>query len=153
MKEILIKDKIALVDNEDYEKVSKYTWYLDKDGYAIAVPWIDNKSNNIKMHQIIAGREKGLVIDHINHDKLDNRKENLRHITRQANAMHMKKQRGIYWNEKRKTYIVQIRINAKTIHLGCRKNKEDAIKLRKEAEIKYFHPIIQKNEVRVVECS
>lgn len=153
MKEITIKDMIALVDDSDYENISKYNWCLDKDGYAVSGLWVNGKTKNIKMHQLIAGKIEGLVIDHINHNKLDNRKENLRHITRQANAMHMKKERGIYWNEQRQYYVVQIRLNGKTKHIGCTKNKEDAIKLRQEAEEKYFYPIIKETEVRVCECN
>lgn len=128
----------ALVDGEDYDETIQYKWYLDKDGYACT-----GKPHNIKMHQLIIGKREGYVIDHINHKKLDNRKCNLRHITRQSNAMNMKKERGIYWNEQRKKWIVQIRINAKTKHIGCYTTYEEAKQARKIAEEMYFKPIIE----------
>lgn len=131
------KEYDCLIDEEDYEKVSQYKWYVDRDGYAFTA------KPNLKMHQLILGKKEGYVIDHINHEKRDNRKSNLRHITRQANAMNMKKERGLYWSEKHNFWIVQIRINAKTKHIGCYKTKEKAREARKEAEQKYFKPIIE----------
>jgi hypothetical protein len=91
----------------------------------------------------VLGKKEGYVIDHINHNKLDNRKCNLRHITHQANVMHMQKERGVYWREDRGKWITQIRINAKTKHIGCFETREEALIARKEAESKYFRPIIK----------
>ena len=145
MDKVVVGDKFALIDKEDFVLVNQYKWYFDKDGYAISAFKENGKTKNIKMHQLIIGKKNGLIIDHINHNKLDNQKHNLRHITRQANAMNMEKKRGVYWNEQRKTYIIQIRINAKTKHVGCRKKLEDAILLRKKAEDEYFKPIIERS--------
>ena len=114
MVKIKVGNTFATIDNEDYDKVSVHKWYLDKDGYAVTAYKVDKKTYNLKMHQLIFGKKRGFVIDHINNVKLDNTKTNLRHITRQANAMNMEKQCGVYWNEQRKTYIVQIKINGKT---------------------------------------
>lgn len=78
--------KIMLVDDEDYEKFNKHKWYYH-GGYAITVKHISgshSKKNivqkNIIAHRYVFDLEKGddVVIDHINHNGLDNRKENLR---------------------------------------------------------------------------
>lgn len=66
------KGKFAIIDDEDLYKISDRRWYLDCNGYAI-----DNKKR-VRMHRIIMNPPKGMVIDHINHNTLDNRKENLR---------------------------------------------------------------------------
>jgi hypothetical protein len=77
MKEILIKNFIVKID---YDKVSQFTWHINPKGYA--------KSNkNIFMHHLIIGNRftENLVVDHKNGDKLDNRKENLHHVSQSQN--------------------------------------------------------------------
>lgn len=76
------KDGYAIVD-KDFAWLDDRKWYLDKTGYA------RNKSNaTVSMHQIVHGDiEKGMYIDHINRDKLDNRKVNLRKVTPQDNTL------------------------------------------------------------------
>lgn len=78
--------KVMLVDDEDYERFIQHKWYYH-DGYAITVKHISgshSKSNivqkNIIAHRYVFNLEKGdnVVIDHKNHNRLDNRKENLR---------------------------------------------------------------------------
>lgn len=66
--------KYAIVDDDDYEKVSKIVWNCDTEGYAIS-------NFGLRMHRFIMDPPSGLVVDHINHDKLDNRKSNLRVCT------------------------------------------------------------------------
>ena len=69
--------EIFLADAEDYEKLSRYSWCLSKQGYAVA-----NLGGKVRrMHRYILGLDSAdtdMVIDHKNHDKRDNRKENLR---------------------------------------------------------------------------
>ena len=107
----------ALVDDEDYEKVSNYNWYYDR-GYA---------SNNLirKMHTFLMGYPKGMVVDHINHNKLDNRHSNLRICTHQQNQHNQKKcvrgsstYKGIYWDKRKDKWAVQIQFNNKQYWIG-----------------------------------
>lgn len=85
-KEIYIKNgKSAIVDDEDYSKLVKISWNLNK-GYAI------NSSLGF-MHRIIVNLtsdDKNLFVDHINHNILDNRKENLRIVTKTQNDYNRK---------------------------------------------------------------
>ena len=87
-------------------------------------------------------------IDHINHTRNDNSLCNLRVVSRIENQRNTKKNKnnksgvmGVYkWSNGNK-WAASIKISSKTIYLGSYENKEDAIKARKEAEIKYnFHP-------------
>jgi len=71
------KGGIALVSQEDYEKLSKYNWHQTATGYARAT--IDNRLK--LMHRIIKNEPKGQVVDHINKNRLDNRQINLRIMT------------------------------------------------------------------------
>lgn len=99
---------------------------------------------------ILSGIEvgDGLFVDHINHDRTDNRLENLRVVTKEQNTRNLslyKKNKtgypGVYQHKTTKRYIVHIRVNGKKHHLGCFKTLEEAAAARAEAEIKYgFHP-------------
>lgn len=79
----LTKGYVAIVDDEDYERVSKYKWYIS-NGYA-------QNSTVGRMYRFIMGvDDPNLVIDHINHDTLDNRKKNLRACTQRQNSFNQK---------------------------------------------------------------
>ena len=123
---------IAKIDKEDYYKVKNYKWCITSDGYVM------NGKNRIKLHQLILGNRVGHEIDHINHDKLDNRKQNLRHCTRSQNSMNRKDVKGYCWNKINKKWQVFLTINYKNIHLGFFNKEKDAINARKQAERKYF---------------
>src|SRR5579872_5430592 len=75
----------ALVDDEDFERINKYKWSFSGQ-YAGRSKKINGKWRIIYMQKFIINTPKGYVIDHINHNKLDNRKENLRICTQQQNT-------------------------------------------------------------------
>jgi len=83
------------------------------------------------------------VIDHINGDRLDNRFANLRNVTNQQNHMNCKMAvnntsgaTGVYKNKVRNIWCAQMKFNGVTYHLGSSRNFEDAVRMRKEEEIK-----------------
>ncbi|MFV0916059.1 HNH endonuclease [Ralstonia nicotianae] len=85
----LSRGKEALVDDADYEVLSRHKWYFHRSGYAVRnVKEDDGKNYSLFMHRQIMGLEKKsiLVADHINQNKLDNRRCNLRICTRQDNS-------------------------------------------------------------------
>lgn len=90
---------------------------------------------------------KGLVIDHVNGNGLDNRIENLEVKSQTKNCRNAKRSKrnksgvtGVLWHSKRKHWIAQIVVDRKQIHLGSFTSKSDAAKARKAAEQKYgFH--------------
>lgn len=99
------------------------------------------------IHRIVMGLKKGdgMVVDHINHDKSDNRDENLRICTQKENSYNHKAHKisksgivGVHWSENRKRWIVQLKRNRKNMHYSSHIDLEDAIIARKEAELKYF---------------
>lgn len=133
----------ALVDLDDIDKIRNYKWYERTDHYVAAVTK-DKKS--IKLHQFVMPEKKEKIdIDHINHDRLDNRKSNLRFATRTQNSQNRSLQSnnnsgvpGIYWHKQHKKWQALIVVNGERIDLGRYENLEDAKNIRKEAEIKYF---------------
>lgn len=136
----LTRGKAALVDAEDYEELSKHNWQFSTTiGYAVGqIRYSDDKySEKILMHRYIMGTGEGLHTDHINGDKLDNRKENLRICTPSENFVNRgicKKRnksgyKGVYWSERDKMYQVTMRKNSKTYYVGMYKDIDEAIKM------------------------
>ena len=89
----------------------------------------------------------GMEIDHIDQDKTNNMIENLRLVTKCENQKNRPRQKnnssgctGVTWSESRQKWIAQIQVNKKSINLGGFIDIKDAIKCRKEEEMKYkFH--------------
>ena len=121
------------IDKDDLEKIKNSKWCL-MYGYAIS----NSNNKSIYLHTFILGKPtKGYEIDHINHDKLDNRKQNLRFVTHSQNGMN-RKYKGYYWSKSDKRWHARIIINQKRINLGYFINEQDAINARKIAVEKYF---------------
>ena len=100
---------------------------------------------NIKLHRYIMNCPEDMVVDHINHNTLDNRKENLRICTKKQNERNIKLRSnnvsgytGVGFHKETNKWRAYIQKDNKLITLGLFKNKKDAIKARKEAEKKYF---------------
>lgn len=129
-------------DLENYESIKDYCWFANTAGYIYAI--IDGK--HIALHRLIMEvNDSTVYIDHINHNKKDNRKTNLRYADTSKNQMNKKTMNnntsgvaGVYWEEKLNKWHAQIVYNKKTYNLGRYDNFEDAVKARKEAEEKYF---------------
>lgn len=79
----LSNGKFALVDAEDARRVAGYGWADKGNGYAMA--WNRGVGGFVLMHRLITGADKGMDVDHINHDTLDNRRANLRVCSRKLN--------------------------------------------------------------------
>lgn len=115
------------IDNEDYSKIKDISWYEASNGY---VCHKDTHKKVILLHRYIMNPPKNMVIDHINHNKKDNRKGNLRICTKQENAQNrLKKPKGITktYSNKNIYYIVQL----KGKYIGCFKDYEEALKIRR----------------------
>lgn len=86
-------------------------------------------------------------VDHVNHNKTDNRIDNLRAATRKINRRNSARSinntsgfTGVHWAKREKRWIAQIRVDAKKIHVGCFTELEDAVNARRQANVKYgFH--------------
>jgi hypothetical protein len=130
MREIILsKGKVALVDDEDYERVSQYKWsysLMKVNEYAIrGVTVSKGKYTTQLLHRFILGDvPKNMVIDHINGNGLDNRKENLRICTQSQNNINKRKKgttsvyKGVYWEKARNKFRSHIVVDGKIIFLG-----------------------------------
>lgn len=127
-------------DKEDYDLIKEYTWSINDQGYVISNPL----GKHIRMHLIVMGRDgnnDGKDVDHINHNRKDNRKENLRIIEHYQNITNCKTysnntsgRKGVYWDKSRNKWMALLTYNQKTYHLGRFDNYEDAVLAREKAE-------------------
>jgi len=126
----LTQGKFAIVDAEDYERIAGYKWFaarFERGFYALRTGK-DNKGRqrNVRMHREILGEPKGKIIDHINHNGLDNRRANIRVVTRQQNTWNKRKQRGncssqykgATWLKRAGKWQARITCNGKSIFIG-----------------------------------
>ena len=116
----------ACSDIEDYEKVKKYNWSITGGGYLINTI----EGYTILMHRYIMNAPNNLMVDHINHNTLDNRKDNLRLCTSSQNNIN-RKINGYTIRDGNK-YEVSIRIDGKPTYLGRFDSKEEALNIRKK---------------------
>lgn len=141
---IHIGDKKIVLDKNEFSKIKSYTWYIDSVNYVASHPRKGLHSSNksmIRLHNLIMGNKTGFVIDHINGNKLDNRKSNLRHIKSNKNVFNAKRKSkhvGVSYRKNENKYYAYIECNKNKIRLGSSKNLNEAIELRKMAELKYF---------------
>lgn len=149
---VLLKktDKYMICDLEDWEKYKDLTWML-VEGYACSNKNIDNPKR-LKFHRLVMNPPKDMEIDHINHNTLDNRKENLRIVSHVVNMANRKKPynnktgiKGIY--QKDGYYYAQMRINNKSIYLGRYKTLEEAKAAMIKGEYIYRLPFIKEGTV------
>lgn len=143
----LTRGHIAFVDACDYERINASLWisHPDKNSFYAqrALPRENGIQKNEKMHHAIVGvPPKGLMIDHINGNGLDNRKCNLRVVTNRLNCMnrhqlYSSRYPGVTWNKRSGKWNAQAQINGKHIHLGTFRTEEEA----HQAYLSVVHPI------------
>lgn len=136
----LTKGKVAIVDAEDYERINARKWYartFRNVWYASANgPKVKGKRLcTLHMHHFVLAPQEGMVTDHINGNGLDNRRSNLRLVTKFENAWNKKVSsrnktglKGISYRKDRNYWVAKITVNRQTIRLGAFKLAEEAHK-------------------------
>ena len=128
------------IDIEDYDRVKAYKWHKSH-GY----PKTYLNGKKIYLSRFIMNAPSNMVVDHINHDPLDNRKCNLRLCTQGDNMANRKVQKnnssgvtGVTWHSRTNKWRAYINKNHKKIYLGYYNDFDKAVEARKQAEKKYF---------------
>jgi len=138
----LTQNQHTLVDDEDFDKlVQMGSWYAryelcTKSYYAQRhTPMKNGKRTTISMHRVIMNTPSDMQTDHINHNTLDNRKQNLRVCTRAENQHNTKlrkntssKYKGVSWDKIHRKWKAQIQINEKRISIGYFKSEMQTAK-------------------------
>jgi hypothetical protein len=124
----------VLIDTKDLPRLLEIdnTWLVDGKGYVYGK--IDQK--RILLHRFIAKTPDGLLTDHINHNKLDNRKCNLRIVTNDQNQQNRKGSysqsghRGVYFHKPTQKWTAKGKLHGKLYHLGSYDTVEEALRAR-----------------------
>lgn len=157
----LTQGQFALIDDIDFERISQYKWHAVKASnkhswYANTNIWIKKDGKKIRyslrMHRFLLNTPKGKVVDHINGNGLDNRRENIRICDQKNNVCNaiahrnsISKYRGVSLQSGK--WKVQIQINKKKIHLGYFDSEEEAAQVYNKAAKKYHGEFARLNKV------
>lgn len=132
-------DKLALVDDKDYERLIRYKWHIGTNGYVLR----SSGGDKIYMHRDVTNCPPDRQVDHLDANRLNNQSYNLRVVSSSENAQARKLQenntsgyRGVIWQEP--SWRAQIYVNKRRISLGCFATKERAARAYNEAAVKYF---------------
>lgn len=131
-----------MFDFDDLEIVSAHNWHIDGCGY----PRTYNKGSQVRLHRLLfADIPEGLVVDHINRNKLDNRRKNLRIVTQKANSQNGPVRSnntsgvsGVFFDKRAKRWRAQIYKDGKSTHVGIFDCFDDAVEARKVAEKMFY---------------
>lgn len=148
--------KFTLVDDADFERLSQYKWRCDATGYARYSVYDKLKKTiqTVLMHRIILDTPDDLHTDHINGDRLDNRRSNLRIATCQQNSANRKAQgkasifKGVTLH--RGLWRAQICVNLTGIHLGYFLTQRAAAQAYNDAAIELFGEFAWLNDVSLL---
>lgn len=131
----------ALVDTVKYDIINGYKWCINAKGYVITT----DGTRQIALHRLVTNAPQGMQVDHRNHNKRDNRIDNLRICTNKENQRNQGINKrntsgytGVYWDKTKDKWKAFITVDSKGISLGSYSDINDAIEARRKAVEKYF---------------
>lgn len=143
-----------LIDDDEVENIKQYHWCIHHIGkqpiYAKQLNYAMTNDKRLLstyrlLHRLIMKPDKGYEVDHIDGNPLNMRKCNMRVCTHKQNGRNLSLSvlntsgyKGVTWDKSCHKWMAHIRVNDKHITLGYFKDKEEAAKIREEAELKYF---------------
>lgn len=142
------KGKSVVIARQWLDEVSKYTWRAVpgvNTTYAYTQITIgDGEQTSLAMHDLIMRPPKGMKVDHIDGDGLNNEPSNLRVVTHSQNMMNRRpnrnsssKYKGVSWDKRHQKWKAKIRYNNKIIHLGSYDDEETPARVYDVFAIKY----------------
>lgn len=144
----------AMVDDADFDHLNQRKWCLSRpNGYAVRMEGGRKTKITIYMHRAILKPSPGMQVDHINGNRLDNRRENLRTCTSAENNMNRRPTpgralpKGVDWCAKDGRFRASIGVNKQTIHLGAFPTAAQAESARIEAAKKYHGEFARYNAI------
>ncbi len=153
------KGCLALIDQDDLEKIDGYRWLARPSGNRLYVQHLNHfkggKQKVVHMHRLITNCPPDKIVDHINGNTLDNRKSNLRICTYAENTKNSRKKRNykkykctsFHGEEKEHPWGAYIVNNYKKINLGRFNTEEEAASAYNQAAVRYFGEFAKLNEI------
>lgn len=133
------KGEEILIDDEDLDLVSQFTWCINDHGYPWArIPGSPQGSTPIKLHSLLRPPPEGYEPDHVNCNKLDARSKNLELVTHAKNNQRKRKLPSAGIRKHRNRYVARLTVDFKEIHLGSFKTFDLALLARIIGEIRYW---------------
>ena len=138
---------LCLVDFADFKWLCKYKWNVARNTVGTIYARGYYKGSSKRMHRVITNAPKNLLVDHINGNTLDNRRNNLRLVTSTQNAMNRKpngkiKYKGVSYNggktHTNKPYSVSFTKDSIKTHIGHYTTQEEAARAYDEQALKHF---------------
>ncbi|MCG3797047.1 HNH endonuclease [Bacillus toyonensis] len=124
--------RMVQVSDEDFDWLNQYGWIATRDGYAISSVQIEERYVTVLMHRFIMGQPSGLVVDHIDGNRLNNQRSNLRVCTQSQNSKNQgssigtSKYKGVHWDKEKNKWLAQIMIQRKNVFIGRYLTEEEA---------------------------
>lgn len=160
MKKIkLTQGKIALADDEDYEKLNRYKWCAIKGRYTFYAQRScisKGKANTIKMVHSILPPPPGMEIDHKDGNGCNNQRDNIRICNRSQNQANsssyigFSRHKGIHWCPKDKKWMSRIQVDGQRVYLGYFSSEKEAALVYNAAALKYFGEFARLNTINQV---
>jgi len=162
MKVPLTQGKYAIVDKEDFERLSKCKWQFDH-GYAVRSHYIgphptkkgQDEKRKVYMHREVVGATKGQTTDHKDGDRLDNRSANLRLCSELQNHQNQRKRsdnksgyKGVSWSKKARKWEAYITVDKKRKYLGLFDRLYQAAEKYNTAAKVYFGEYANLNNIK-----
>jgi hypothetical protein len=156
----LSQDKYTIVDTEDYDWLMQWKWYFGGKQYAVRMQYCGmlngkSKLKMICMHRLILDTPSGMFTDHVNGNRLDNRRSNLRICTRQQNAYNQMTSKGssiykgVTWNKNAEKWQAQIRYANTNYYLGCFTDEVKAACAYNDAAVRLHRSFARLNDTGI----
>ena len=149
----LTQGHAALVDDADYDDLARYSWHIIRGKYTVYAAAYDRETGGtLYMHRLLTGAQAGQDVDHVNHNGLDNRRDNLRVGTRQQNMRNRRPNRNTSSKYKgvcryKGKWVAGFYIDKRRIHLGTFATEEEAAIAYNEAARAHFGEFARLNRV------
>ena len=146
----------TLVDTIDATLLGQWTWRLSSDGYAVRSETKDGAKRTLYLHREVMQAPRGALVDHVNGDRLDSRRANLRLVTpsqNNANSVDRPRHsgyRGVYPHRQAQKWVSQISVNGRLRHLGLFNDPAEAARAYDLAARAQWGPHARTNEVQVL---